>query len=499
MSNSSLFNRREFLQGSGAFAAGTLLAPSIVRTESAAQSARLNILFILVDQWRATATGYGGDPNVRTPNLDRLAGEGLSFTNTVSVCPVCTPHRAALMTGRFPTSTGMFLNDLYLPDGELCFAEVLKGAGYATGYIGKWHLDGHGRRAYIPPERRQGWDYWKAAECDHNYLRSHYYTGTDTQKKVWNGYDVFDQTRDAARFVRERAKGENPFALLVAYGGPHFPHETAPAEYQALYPPESLKLPPNVPASMQSVARRQLQGYYAHCTAIDKAVGDLLKVLDESGCAQDTIVVFTSDHGDMMGAHGIQPKIKQMPYDESARVPLLIRCPAGQFAAGKSLATPMTTPDITATLLALLGVAIPSSVEGEDVSDLVRTGVEQDRAALYMLPDPWHIGDMSEYRAIRTARHTYIRTLRHGVMLFDDSKDPHQMDNLAGKPEHTALRAELEQRLQAELDRIGDPFRPAAYYLKRWGLDIKPYTPAGYSDLVGQESVKTPVLSGMRK
>ena len=163
----------------------------------AAETAKPNIVYLLADQWRASATGYAGDPNVKTPNLDRLAKEGLNFRNAVSVCPVCTPYRAALMTGRYPTSTGMFLNDAHLPDSELCIAEVLKAAGYATAYIGKWHLDGHGRSSYIPPERRQGWDYWKAAECDHNYNHSHYYTGNSDEKRFWEGYDAFAQTKDA--------------------------------------------------------------------------------------------------------------------------------------------------------------------------------------------------------------------------------------------------------------------------------------------------------------
>ncbi len=119
-------------------------------------NAQPNIVYLLADQWRASAMGYAGDPNVKTPNLDRLAKEGLNFRNAVSVCPVCTPYRASLMTGRYPTSTGMFLNDAHLPDGELCIAEALKAAGYATAYIGKWHLDGHGRGSYVAPERRQG-------------------------------------------------------------------------------------------------------------------------------------------------------------------------------------------------------------------------------------------------------------------------------------------------------------------------------------------------------
>ena len=228
-----------------------ILALAYLAAAANAPAAQPNIVYLLADQWRASATGYAGDPNVQTPNLDRLAKESLNFRNAVSVCPVCTPYRAALMTGRYPTSTGMFLNDAHLPDSELCLAEVLQAAGYATAYIGKWHLDGHGRSSYIPPERRQGWDYWKAAECDHNYNHSHYYTGHSDEKRFWEGYDAFAQTKDAQQYLRDHARGGQPFVLLVSYGVPHFPHATAPEEYKALYPPEKIKLPPNVPAALQ--------------------------------------------------------------------------------------------------------------------------------------------------------------------------------------------------------------------------------------------------------
>lgn len=140
-----------------------------------------NIVFVLTDQWRAQATGYAGDPNVKTPNLDTLASKSINFENAVSVCPVCTPYRTSLMTGKNPLSTGMFMNDLYLPSEELCMAEIFKKAGYDTGYIGKWHLDGHGRDAYIPQDRRQSFDYWKVLECTHEYNESYYYAGDDAK------------------------------------------------------------------------------------------------------------------------------------------------------------------------------------------------------------------------------------------------------------------------------------------------------------------------------
>ncbi|MGB2956833.1 MAG: sulfatase-like hydrolase/transferase, partial [Anaerolineales bacterium] len=159
-------SRRDFLERSVyAGAALSLAVSGCTMGRRNGKAGKPNIVFVLTDQWRAQATGYGGDPNVKTPNLDALASRSISFENAVSVCPVCTPHRASLMTGRYPLSTGMFMNDLYLPGDELCMGEIFEKAGYETAYIGKWHLDGHGRDVFIPKNRRQGFDYWKVLEC----------------------------------------------------------------------------------------------------------------------------------------------------------------------------------------------------------------------------------------------------------------------------------------------------------------------------------------------
>ena len=460
------------------------LLPALLSALQAAEpAAKANIVILLADQWRAAATGYAGDPNVKTPALDRMAAEGIRFCNAVSVCPVCTPCRAALMTGRWPTSTGMFLNDLHLPERELCMAQMLKQAGYTTAYIGKWHLDGHGRGSYIPPERRKGWEYWKAAECDHSYNHSHYYAGTSNEKKFWDGYDAFAQTKDAREYIRQHARQGQPFALMVSYGPPHFPHDTAPQAYKELYPPEKIRLPPNVPEAMRKKAQREAQGYYAHCTALDKCVSDVLSELRETGLEEKTIVVFTADHGEMMGSHGCPPTMKQQPWDEAAHVPLLLRYPAPHGRQGRAVQTPLTTPDILPTLLGLAGVAIPATIEGEDLSPLVRGGPEQaDRAALYMGVAPFAgSGFNKEYRAIRTGRYTYVRGLQGPWLLFDDEKDPYQLRNLASVPEYAAQCRQLDDRLQAALRKIGDPFRPAAYYIEQWGLKVAPGNSISYA------------------
>jgi len=450
-----------------------LLMTPLVWPDAAPAATQPNILYLLADQWRASATGYAGDPNVKTPNLDRLASESLNLRNAVSVLPVCTPHRASLMTGRFPTSTGMFLNDMHLPDSELCMAEVFGAAGYATGYIGKWHLDGHGRESYIPPERRQGWQYWKAAECDHNYNHSHYYTGNSDVKQYWEGYDAFAQTRDARQFLREHSTNGKPFILMLAYGGPHFPHKTAPEEFKAMYPPDKIKLPPNVPPGMESRARLEAQGYYAHCTALDKCIGELLDTLAATGLASNTIVVFSSDHGESLGSHGVAPMQKQVAWSESSQVPFLMRVPG---MTARTVTTPITTPDILPTLLGLSGVTIPRSVEGEDLSPLLRAGRDADRAALYMCVSPFARNvpaeKLSEYRAIRTSRYTYVRSLQGPWLLFDDQQDASQTNNFIGKAEFASVARELEGRLQAELQRIKDDFRPGKDYIAEWGYEI---------------------------
>jgi len=430
-----------------------------------------NILYILTDQWRATATGYAGDPNVKTPNLDVLAKEGIRFDTAVSVLPVCTPYRASLLTGRYPTSTGMFMNDLYLPSEELCMAEIYKEAGYDTGYIGKWHLDGHGRDQFIPKERRQGFDYWKVQECTHDYTKSFYYANEDQTRRQWEGYDAYAQTKDAQAYIREHAAGEHPFLLVVAFGGPHFPHAKAPVDMKALYPPSSIQLAPNVPAEKEEEARIESQGYYAHCTALDQCVGELRATLREAGVDENTILVFTSDHGEMMGAHGQPAKTKQRPWDESIRVPFLIRYPAVSATTGRIVKTPMNTPDILPTLLGLSRIAIPKTMEGEDLSRFVRSPIpDEDRAALFMNVSPFadNFGS-SAYRGLRTARYTYVRSVEGPWVLYDNETDPYQLKNLIADPEYAPLRASLDDRLSAQLKAIGDDFQASEHYIEKWG------------------------------
>ena len=479
--------RRDFLKHSAVLGAGAFackdITPALAETIQNTAN-KPNIVFLFPDQWRASATGYERDPNVITPNLDRLAQESINFTNTISVCPVCTPYRASLMTGRYPTTTGMFLNDMYLPAEELCMPEIFKNAGYDTAYIGKWHLDGHGRGAYIPPERRQGWEYWKAAECEHNNFRSHYYTGESDEKQYWEGYDVFAQTADAQQYICNRSSNAPPFILLVSYGPPHPASPQAPESYRGMYTEEDIILSPNVLEEDSDEARFYLHDYYSHCTAVDHSVGKLMDTLEECGIAENTIFVFTSDHGGMLLSHGDPQHWKQQSWDESVRVPFLLRYPKLHGKEGRKIETPWNTPDILATLIGLAGLKIPDSIEGEDLSKLIREGGEiTDRATLYMNIAPFagHT-DYIPYRALRTRQYTYVRNLEGPWRLFDDIEDPYQMHNLVAQSEYTDLVNKLDAELQRQLDRIGDDFRPAPAYLDEWNYHVDetgtiPYLP----------------------
>ena len=451
-----------------------------VGNTAAVETRKPNVLFILADQFRAQATGYRGDPNLvgKTPNLDRMAAHGASFKNAISVTPVCTPYRAALMTGQYPTTTGMIFNDLHLPDTAVTMAEIFKDAGYKTGYIGKWHLDGMGRFAFTPPKRRQGFEYWKALECSHDYNNMIYYEGTNDEPQEREGYSTYGETEDAISYITNNADADDPFLMVLAWGTPHFPHDSAPEELKKEFPKEEIILRDNVPEELRDRAREESVGYYAHIIAIDKCLGDIQTALEEAGIADNTIVVFTADHGEMMGSQGVTPKQKQVPWIESVNIPFIVQYPAKLGEKKIRIEAPINVPDVLPTLLSLSDITIPEFIEGESMADVI-TNPEQavDKAALVINVSPFARKNDDEYRGIYTDRYAYVKNLEGPWLLFDHDKDSLQMNNLVGKPGYEDLQQEMEVKLQAELDRIGDEFRPRDYYIEKWDYEL---TEGGY-------------------
>ena len=263
------------------------------------------------------------------------------------------------MTGQYPLTHGIFVNQIRLEPNTTTLAEALVGHGYDTAYIGKWHLDGNSHEQnYIPPERRLGFDFWRGHECSHNYYDSPYYDDSGDMKK-WEGYDAFAQTDCAIDYLESRQHEDDPFFLFVSYGPPHTPFQMVPEEYKALYEEDRIVLRENVPAECEVTARRDMSGYYAHIMALDGCLGRIGHAIEQLGMAGDTILVFTSDHGEMNGSQGHDRKIR--PWDESILVPFLLHLPDG---TGRQIEAPFGLPDIMPTLLDLVGVPVPDGVEG---------------------------------------------------------------------------------------------------------------------------------------
>jgi arylsulfatase A-like enzyme len=453
-----------------AWIAAILLIPGLLRGW-ADGTQRPNVLVVIADQWRAQAFGFAGDPNVKTPNFDALARSSVRCVNAVSGMPVCSPTRASFFTGQRPLTHGVFINDVPLDPNAVTIGKTLRAANYETGFIGKWHVDGHGRLSFIPPERRQGFDYWKVCECTHNYTDSIYY-GDSPEKAHWSGYDAIDQTKDAVQYLRDHAKAEKPFVLFLAWGPPHDPYLTAPEQYRALYRPDTLQLRANVPEAQVEQTRKYLAGYYAHCSALDDCMGQIRAALDETGLAENTVLVFTADHGDMLGSQGLYKK--QKPYDESIRVPLLFHWPRGLGTMPRELDAPTNSEDLMPTLLGLCGAPIPKSVEGLDYSGYLRGGKSPgDGATVILCAAPFGEWDRKkggkEYRGVRTTHYTYVRDLQGPWLLFDDKEDPLQMRNLIGDPARASLQADMDALLARKLRERGDAFLPGDDYIKKWG------------------------------
>ncbi len=469
---------------------------------------RPNVVYVFGDQWRAQSTGYGGNTGVATPHLDRLAEESVNFEYAVAGVPVCSPSRGCLLTGQTALTHGIFVNDVPIRPAGPSIAEAFSSAGYATGYVGKWHVDGQGRSNFIPPDRQLGFDHWQVLECTHDYNNSPYYEGDSPEKVAWDGYDAFAQTDAAIEYMKER-DASTPFLLMLSWGPPHAPYHTAPDEHRAMYDADTVELPPNVPPEVAEAARRDLAGYYAHCSALDDCVGRLLATLDDLGIADDTIFVFTSDHGDMIGSQGLWKK--QNPWDESIRIPLLIRYPALLGRDGRRVTdTTIDVLDMMPTLLGLADAPIPESAEGRDFSGFLRGGdVPGDGATVIACYHPfgqWRTDEGSpgarafldgladdsaraaaheklggrEYRGLRTPQHTYVRALDGPWLLYDNAADPHQLTNLVGHPEHADLARTLDAKLDEHLTDRGDEFLPGAAYLAEWDYEVDKFGTVPY-------------------
>lgn len=451
---------------------------------------RPNLVFVFADQFRQQALGCMSADPVVTPHFDRFAAAGLTLTHAVSNRPVCSPHRAMLFTGQYPHANGVLTNcnsdtvdaGNYLRDDASCLSDVLAEAGYDLGYIGKWHLDppdaadspwtegprGDGRiwDTFTRPERRHGFGFWHSYGCCDNHLNPHYWEGDGIEDRIdVDEWSVQHEADVAVDFLRQRGRAyrdENrPFALFVAHNPPHTPFEMVPDEYLEAYAGQTcadLLNRPNVRLDGDGArAGRHAVHYFAAVTGIDAQFGRLLDCLDQEDVADDTIVIFTADHGEMMGSQGLMHK--SYWWDESLLVPFLIRWP-GHVPPGRDDLL-LSVPDLAPTLLALTGCGgmTPAGMQGRDLSGaLLGQPVVRPTSALYLEVGPqWPGGGK---RGLRTHRHTLGVVRQRGQAdhyhLFDNEADPYQMRDIA--PTSPDIVAELRNEMEGWLERTGDPW-----------------------------------------
>ncbi|MFO8006533.1 MAG: sulfatase [Candidatus Brocadiia bacterium] len=428
-----------------------------------------SVIWIFGDQHRAQATGYAGDPNVSTPNLDRMATEGMAFRRAVSGFPLCCPYRGSLMTGRYPHNC-VPGHECRMPPEQPTIAHAFGEAGYETAYFGKWHLDGwhesDGRAAMhiVPPERRGGFDTWVGYDNNNAQWDSwvHGGQGDDAFHYRLPGYETDCLTDMLIEYLEQC--GETPFFAVLSVQPPHDPY-VAPAEWMDLHAPAGVELRPNV-ADVDRVvqrARRELAGYYAQIENLDWNVGRVLAALEENGLAEETYVVFFSDHGDMHGSHGQFRKTG--PYEEAIRVPFIIYHPRGRYTHRHgSPAAPINHVDVAPTTLGLCGIEAPEAMAGTDYSGLYRrnrpTDEVPDSAYLQSVIPTGH-GDSVDrpWRGIVTTDGwKYVCLEGQPWLMFNLNEDPYEQANLAHNTRFRSDQRRLQDRLAAWVSDTGDEF-----------------------------------------
>ncbi|MGH8792012.1 MAG: sulfatase-like hydrolase/transferase, partial [Stackebrandtia sp.] len=417
---------------------------------------RPNVIVVLTDQQRWDTTGAGGNPLGLTPHFDRMAHTGTHAEQAFSPQPVCAPARAALQTGRYPTRTECFRNGVALPDDARTLAHRFGDSGYATGYIGKWHLADD---EPVPPGQRGGYGSWLGANLL-EFTSDAYRTvmfDDDGDAVLLPGYRS-DACFDAAiRFVADHH--DEPFYLFLSLMEPHHQNEVdsypAPEGYAEQY--HGSWMPPDLAtlSAHGGTAHRHMGGYLGQIARVDEGLGRLRDALRSLGLLDDTVVAFTSDHGCHFRTRN--DEYKRSCHDGSIRVPLALSGPG--FDSGGVLNRPVSTIDLPPTLLDAAGIAVPEEMQGHSFLPLLRDPDADFPDEVFV-----QVSESACGRAIRTSRWMYYvadpdadpwKTSASDRYieseLYDLDHDPYQMDNLAGLPSHRAVADELRQRLLARL------------------------------------------------
>ncbi|MEW1692165.1 sulfatase-like hydrolase/transferase [Streptomyces sp. NPDC091265] len=453
---------------SGSLPGGESPLPAGGAAASPAGAPPPQVIVVLTDQQRWDTTGAHGNPAGVTPEFDRIAREGTLFEQAVTSNPVCAPARSALQTGRFPTATGVFRNGLPLPQDIPTLAGEFAAAGYATGYIGKWHLAGEDNPdGPVPPDGRGGYRSWLASDRL-EFTSDAYRTvvhDEDGEPVRLPGYRS-DALIDAAiRFVADHH--DRPYLLFLSLLEPHHQNPTddypAPAGYRERY--EGAWLPPDLaalaPGAPQGGAHRHLAGYLGQIKRVDEGVGRLRDALRSLGTEENTVLAWTADHGSHFRTRNSE--YKRSAHEASVRVPLALTGPG--FTGGGLVRHPVGTVDLMPTLLAAAGIPVPDGVQGRSLLPLTGGGRDPGRPGSVFV----QISEDRVGRAVRTSRWKYAveapgadawRDADAGsyteTELYDLAADPYELDNLAGLDSHREVADGLRAELLEWLERIED-------------------------------------------
>lgn len=426
---------------------------------------RPNIIFYFSDQQRADTAGCYGQRLPVTPNLDALAAEGTVFENAFSCQPVCGPMRACLQSGVYATQIGCYRNNIALPTECKTVANYLSQAGYDTAYIGKWHLASDKsndlKTKPTPRERRGGYDYWRAADVLE--FTSHGYNGyvfdENENRLDFKGYRA-DAINDYAIEYIEKEKHDKPFFMFVSQLEPH--HQNDRLRFEAPRGAKKAFKDYDIPGDLAGTLgdwRMQMPSYLACCNRVDLNFGRLIRALKDNGFYENTVIIYTSDHGCHFRTRNAE--YKRSCHEASIKVPLVIS--GGGFTGGGRIKELVSLIDLPATLLDLGGVQIPEHFAGKSLTDF------GGHESVFMQISESQIG-----RAVRTKKWKYCVSSKNRdaafaesyteSLLYDLENDPFERNNLISDPAYEQVRHELRALLIEHMKKANEPY-----------LEIKPY------------------------
>ena len=420
-----------------------------------------NVIVFFTDQQRWDSTGVHGNPLDLTPNFDRMARRGTHVEQSFTCQPVCGPARSCLQTGLYATETGCFHNGIGLPEDAKTLAHYFREGGYTTGYIGKWHLARSQTRGAVPKHERGGYENWLASNSL-EFTSDAYDTvmyNEDNQPVKLPGYRVDAVTDAAIRFMNQPR--EQPFYLFISYIEPHHQNHRddypAPDGYEERY--RGRWIPPDL-AALGGSAHQHLAGYWGMVKRLDEALGRLLDALKSLNMLDNTIVLFTSDHGNHFKTRNSE--YKRSGHESSIRVPTAVQGPG--FDGGGCIRQLVSLMDIPPTLLDAAGLPVPEIMQGHSFLPLAQKQRVKWPEEMFVQISEAEVG-----RAVRTQRWKYGVTAPHKSgkedmgsdsyvesYLYDLLSDPYELTNLIQLDSHNAVKQVMRQRLLRRMTEAGE-------------------------------------------